>query len=359
VRVHNFAAGPCTLPLPVLEEAQAEFLDFGGTGMSLIELSHRSQEYEAVHAETAGLFRDLLRVPEGFSVLFLQGGATLQFAMVPMNLLAPGDRAAYVRSGTWGLGAERDAALHGQVYAAWDGAPFAYSRMPADAELELRPRTRYLHITSNETIEGIRHPTFPDVPVPLVGDMSSDYLSRRVPWDRFDLVYGGAQKNLGPAGLTVVVVRDEVLGRGSRELGSYLRYDLHAQKGSLLNTPPMFSIYLMGKVLSWVRERGGVDAMHERAATRSGRVYAAIDGSDGFFRSPVEVSSRSHMNVVFRLPSEDLEHRFVKQAEEEGLVNLRGHRSVGGIRASIYNGMTDDGVDALVGFMGSFAGTYA
>jgi phosphoserine aminotransferase len=354
VRVHNFCAGPCTLPLAVLEEVQSELLDFRGSGMSVIEMSHRSPEYEAVHEETLALFRENYAVPEGFSILFLQGGATLQFAIVPMDLLREGARAGYVRSGTWARGALKDAAVWGDAYAAWDGEPVSFTRMPADDELEIEPGTRYLHITSNETIEGIRMAEFPDVEVPLVADMSSDYLSRPVPWERFDLVYGGAQKNLGPAGLAVVVVRTALLEDMNPDLPNYLRLEAHAAKNSLMNTPPMFAIYVMGKMLRWMRDLGGVAAMEERAARRSGSVYEAIAASDGFYRSPVEPAHRSHMNVVFRSPSDELDAAFLKGAEQEGLVNLKGHRSVGGIRASIYNAMTDEGVDALLGFMAAF-----
>ena len=354
MRVHNFCAGPCTLPLAVLEEVRSELLDFRGSGMSVIEMSHRSPEYEAVHEETLALFRENYAVPEDFSILFLQGGATLQFAIVPMDLLREGARAGYVRSGTWAKGALKDAAAWGDAYAAWDGEPVSFTRMPADDELEIEPGTRYLHITSNETIEGIRMAEFPDVEVPLVADMSSDYLSRPIPWERFDLVYGGAQKNLGPAGLAVVVVRTALLEDMNRDLPNYLRLDAHAAKNSLMNTPPMFAIYVMGKMLRWMRDLGGVAAMEERAARRSGSVYDAIAASDGFYRSPVEPAHRSHMNVVFRSPSGELDAAFLKGAEQEGLVNLKGHRSVGGIRASIYNAMTDEGVDALVGFMAAF-----
>jgi phosphoserine aminotransferase len=354
VRVHNFCAGPCTLPVPVLEEVQSEILDFRGSGMSVIEMSHRSPEYEAVHEEALALFRENYAVPEDFSILFLQGGATLQFAIVPMNLLREGMRAGYVRSGTWGKGALRDAAAWGAAYAAWDGEPVSFTRMPSDDELEIEPDTRYLHVTSNETIEGIRMPSFPQLDVPLVGDMSSDYLSRPVPWERFDLVYGGAQKNLGPAGLAVVVVRTSLLEAMNPDLPSYLRLGAHADKGSLMNTPPMFAIYVTGKVLRWMLDQGGVDAMEARAARRSGAVYAAIDGSEGFYRSPVEPAHRSHMNVVFRTPSDELDAAFLSGADKEGLVNLKGHRSVGGIRASIYNAMTDEGVEALVGYMSAF-----
>ena len=354
MRAHNFCAGPCTLPLDVLEEVQGELLNFRGSGMSVIEMSHRSPEYEAVHEEALTLFRENAAVPEDYTILFLQGGATLQFAMVPMNLLAVGSRAAYVRSGTWGKGALKDASAWGDAYAAWDGEPLSFTRMPSDDELEIQPDTRYLHITSNETIEGIRMASFPAVDLPLVADMSSDYLSRPVPWERFDLVYGGAQKNLGPAGLAVVVVRTSLLETMNQDLASYLRLGAHAGKNSLMNTPAMFAIYVTGKVLRWMRDLGGVVGMEERAARRSGAVYEAIDGSDGFYRSPVEPAHRSHMNVVFRTPSDELDAAFLAGAEKEGLLNLKGHRSVGGIRASIYNAMTDDGVDALVGYMTSF-----
>lgn len=354
-RVHNFCAGPCTLPVSVLEEARDELLDFRGSGMSLIELSHRSPEYDDVHEGTMSLFRRVFGVPEEYEILFLQGGATLQFSMVPMNLLREGERAGHVRSGSWGNGAAKDAEPYGDVYTAWDGAPLGYTRMPRAGELEIQPQTRYLHVTSNETIEGIRMASFPEVEVPLVADMSSDYVSRRVPWERFDLVYGGSQKNLGPAGLVVVVVRRDVVAEPARPLGSYLRFDLHAGARSLLNTPPMFAIYLMGKVLAWIDELGGVDAMEDRALRRSGLVYDAIDASDGFYRSPVEPADRSLMNVVFRTPSADLDAAFLKGAESESLVNLKGHRSVGGVRASIYNAMTDEGVDALVAHMQRFA----
>lgn len=354
MRVHNFCAGPCTLPLSVLEEVQAELLDFGGAGMSVIEMSHRSPEYEEVHEEALSLFRENFEVPEDFSILFLQGGATLQFALVPMNLLQEGEHAGYVRSGTWGKGALKDAAAWGDAYAAWDGEGVSFTRMPSEDELEIRPGTRYLHVTSNETIEGIRMARFPEIDVPLVGDMSSDYLSRPIPWDRFDLVYGGAQKNLGPAGLAVVVIRTVLIDDAGPGLPSYLRFGAHVGKNSLMNTPPMFSIYVTGKVLRWIRDQGGVPAMEERAARRSGAVYRATEGSGGFYRSPVEPADRSHMNVVFRTPSDELDVAFVKEAEPEGLVNLKGHRSVGGIRASIYNAMTDEGVEALVGFMSAF-----
>ena len=307
-RAINFSAGPCTLPLSVLEEAQAEFVDFGGLGMSLIEMSHRSKAYQGVQDAATDLAREVFEAPDDFDVLFLGGGATLQFAMVAMNLLGQGRKGAYVNSGAWGGKALEDATHHGDVYSAWDGAESGYTRMPADAELDLQSGTRYLHITSNETIGGIRFAEFPDVGVPLVGDMSSDYMSRPVPWERFDLIYGGAQKNLGPAGVDITFIRRSILAKTNRDLAAYLRYDIHAAKGSMYNTPPVFT-HLHGG------QGAGLDEGQRRSGRHGGRppphksgmIYEALDGSGGFYRSPVEVASRSHMNVVFRLPSEELE----------------------------------------------------
>ena len=354
VRVHNFCAGPCTLPVSVLEEVQAELLDFDGTGMSIIEASHRADAYDSVHMSALADFRHLAGVPDDFAVLFLQGGASLQFGQVPMNLLAAGETAGYVDTGAWGGKALSDAAMVADVYGAWSGADDGYRRVPEDSELEVREGSRFLHVTSNETIGGIRFSRFPAVDVPLVADMSSDFLSRPIDWSRFDLVYGGAQKNLGPAGLAVVVVRSDLLGRSGRDMASYLDYRTHASADSMANTPPMFAVYVMGKVLAWMRDSGGLPEFERRAAERADLLYAAIDGSDGWYTSPVEDQSRSHMNIVFRLPDEDLEKRFVHEAAEAGMVNLKGHRSVGGIRASVYNAMPLAGVAALGDFMEGF-----
>ncbi|MED5249584.1 MAG: 3-phosphoserine/phosphohydroxythreonine transaminase, partial [Pseudomonadota bacterium] len=237
-RVHNFSAGPCTLPLSVLEESQAEFVDYHGAGMSLIEMSHRGKHFVAVHEEAIDLVRTVYGVPDEFDVLFLQGGATLQFAMIPMNLLKSGEKGAYVNSGTWAKGAIADAQHYGDVYIAWDGTDCNFTRMPNTAEIDIQPDTRYLHLTSNETIGGIRFGDWPKVDVPLIGDMSSDYMSRPVPWDRFDLVYGGAQKNLGPAGMALVIIRKTVARENNQNIGRYLRYDIQADKDSMFNTPP-------------------------------------------------------------------------------------------------------------------------
>lgn len=353
-RVHNFCAGPCTLPLEVLEEAQQEFVDYHGAGMSLIEMSHRAPEYDAIHMEAMQLAREVFRVPDDFAVLFLQGGATLQFSMIPMNILRDGEKAAYVGSGSWATGAFNDAQKYGDAYLAWDGKADGYSRMPSTGEIELQPGTRYLHVTSNETIGGIRMTEWPEVEVPLIGDLSSDYMSRPIPWDKFDLVYGGAQKNLGPAGAAIVFIRKSILPQLNTDIGAYLQYGIHVDKDSLFNTPPVFTIYMIGKMLKWMKDKGGLDVIEHEAATKAERLYSVIDNSDGWYSCPVAVENRSHMNVVFRLPSEDLEKKFLKESDAAGMKNLKGHRSVGGCRASIYNALPMESVEALAQFMEQF-----
>jgi phosphoserine aminotransferase len=354
-RAHNFAAGPCILPQSVIDELAAELPDYGDSGMSLIEMSHRDPIYDRVHHETLSLLRELGQVPDEFSILLLQGGATLQFAMTPMNLLSGGAKAGYLVSGSWAKKALADAKLIGSTYVAWDGSDDAFTAMPAAADINLEDDTRYLHLTSNETIGGIRMASFPDLGVPLVGDMSSDYLTRPIPWELFDVVYGGAQKSLGPAGLTVVFVRDSVIEQTPESVPAYLRYGNHAGADSLANTPPVFAIWATGKMLTWIKDNGGVPAMEKRAAERSAMVYDAIDAADGFYRSPVNVADRSHTNVVFRLADEALEPTFLSEAADADMMNLKGHRSVGGIRASIYNGLPTESVTTLVNFMAAFA----
>ena len=350
-RKHNFSAGPCTLPLEVLEEAQQEFVDYQGSGMSLIEMSHRGVHFDTVANEAMSMAMEVFEVPDDFSVLFLQGGAILQFSMIPMNLLHSGQKGAYVNSGTWAKGAITDAKQYGDVYTAWDGADCNYTRMPTTEELQMQDNTRYLHITTNETIGGIRFPQWPEVDVPLIGDMSSEYMARPIPWEKFDIVYGGAQKNLGPAGMAVVFIRKSILESTNQNIGRYLRYDIHESKGSMFNTPPVFPIYMFGKVLKWMKKEGGLKAMESNASAKSEKLYQAIDNSNDYYRCPVEVASRSHMNVVFRLPSEDLEKAFLSQSANEGFVNLKGHRSLGGCRASIYNALPYGIVAGLVEFM--------
>ncbi|MEM7468532.1 MAG: 3-phosphoserine/phosphohydroxythreonine transaminase [Pseudomonadota bacterium] len=353
-RVHNFCAGPCTLPLEVLQEAQSEFVDYHGSGMSLIEMSHRSAEYDAVHMEAMSNAREVFGVPDDFEVMFLQGGAMLQFSMVPMNLLKEGEKGAYIGSGSWASGAFKDAQKYGDTYWAWDGKDENFLRMPNNDEIALQDNTRYLHVTSNETIGGIRMIEWPEVDVPLVGDMSSDYMSRPIPWGKFDLVYGGAQKNMGPAGCSIVFIRKSALEGCNTNMGQYLQYSIQASKDSLLNTPPVFAIYMIGKVLKWMKAKGGLAVIQQEAADKSSIIYSTIDDSDGWYNCPVSTAHRSHMNVVFRLPNEDLEKKFLSESDAAGMKNLKGHRSVGGCRASIYNAMPRQSVEALAGFMADF-----
>ena len=353
-RAHNFSAGPCTLPVEVLEALQAEMVDYQESGMSLIEMSHRGQHFDAVFEEAIALVREQYGVPNEFEILLLQGGATLQFSMVPMNLLGDGARAAYVNSGHWAKGAIADARYYGDVYVAWDGKADRYGRMPVTEELELLPNTRYLHITSNETIGGIRYFEWPEVEVPLVADMSSDYMTRPIPWSRFDLVYGGVQKNLGPAGLAMVIVRRSALDNASDQIGRYLRYSVQVDKSSMFNTPPVFAIYVLGKVLKWMKKKGGLEGIELEANRKASLLYNAIDGSNGYYDCPVTPAYRSVMNVVFRLPNEKLEEQFLREASAADLVNLKGHRTVGGCRASIYNAMPMESVVVLTQFMQDF-----
>lgn len=355
MRAHNFGAGPCALPTEVLEEVRDELLDFAGTGMSVVELSHRSPEYEAVHRRSLDLLRQVSGAPADVDILLVQGGASLQFGMVPLNLLGPGERAGFVVTGSWAKAAFSDAGRVGDAYAAWDGAGEGFVRMPAGSEPRVEPGTRYVHVTTNETINGTRMTELPVTDVPLVADMSSEMLARPVAWDRYDVVYGGVQKNLAPAGMGVVFVRRSVVeASAGRRLPNYLRYDWHAAADSLANTPPMFPIAVMAKMLARLQERGGVAALERESAEKAGLVYAAIDASDGFYRSPVAVESRSHMNVVFRLPDETLEREFLAEAGTRDLVGLKGHRSVGGLRASLYAGVGRESVEALAGLMDDF-----
>jgi len=353
-RVHNFSAGPCTLPLEILEETQSEFLDFAGTGMSIIEDSHRGPSYEKIQQDALASFRRLAHVPDDFAILFLQGGATLQFAQTAMNLLAGGETAGYINTGVWGQKALEDASRVANVYEAWSGKDAGFTTTPSDSEIELQQETKWLHITSNETIGGIRFESFPEVGIPLVLDMSSDFLSRNIDWGKFDLVYGGAQKNLGPAGLAIVIARRETLGNHGRDLPTYLDYQFHDKNDSLGNTPPMFPIYVMGKVLNWMEKNGGLEEFERRADIRSNLVYNVIDDSEGWYSSPVETKSRSLMNIIFHLPDETLEKQFIEEAATLDLINLKGHRNVGGIRVSLYNAMPVESVEILTNFMKNF-----
>ena len=353
-RVHNFSAGPCTLPLEVLEETQGEFLDFADNGMSIIEDSHRGPSYEKIHQNALSSFRRLTNLPDDFAVLFLQGGATLQFAQSAMNLLTEDEIAGYVNTGVWGQKSLEDASKVANVYEAWTGQESDFTKTPETGEISIQHDTKWLHITSNETIGGIRFEQFPDVDIPMVADMSSDFLSRSIDWGKFDLVYGGAQKNLGPAGLAIVIVRRESLGKHGRNLPTYLDYQFHDKNDSLGNTPPMFPIYVMGKVLDWMEENGGLTEFERRAEIRSSLIYEVIDNSDGWYSSPVATGSRSMMNIIFHLPDETLENKFIEEATALDLINLEGHRSVGGVRTSLYNAMPIESVEILSNFMKDF-----
>lgn len=354
-RIYNFSAGPATLPVEVLQEAQKNLVEYGNAGLSLIEASHRSKEYDAVHTRAGELIRELLEVPKGYSVLFLGGGATLQFGMVPLNLLSSGSSCDLTLSGSWAKKALADARKVGSVTTVFDGSESGFTTLPDATTLESSPDSSYLHITSNETIEGLQWKRFPRTEAPLVADMSSDILSRPIPVHQFGLIYAGAQKNLGPAGVTIVILRDELIERMPEDLPAYLSYRTHVKSGSLYNTPPVFPIYVVKLVLEWIERQGGVTAIAERNKRKAKALYDAIEQSGGFYRCPVDPRYRSEMNVVFRLPSEELEQAFISQAAATGMTGLKGHRSVGGVRASIYNAMPEDGVVALTEFMRKFA----
>lgn len=353
-RIYNFSSGPAVLPQPALEEAQRHLMALPGVGMSVLEISHRSKAFEDILARAEASLRELAGVPADYAVLFLQGGASLQFSMVPLNLLAPAATADYVITGSWSEKAAAEARRVGQVHVAASTRAERFTRIPRQEELSLTPGAAYVHITSNNTIEGTQWHALPDVgDVPLVSDASSDILSRPLAVGRHGLIYAGAQKNLGPAGLTVVIVRRDLLSRTPGDLHTMLRYTTHAENGSLYNTPPVFAIYLLGLVLDWVRGQGGPEAMARTNARKAATLYAEIDRT-GFYRGTARRESRSLMNVTFRLPTEEIEARFVADATAAGLDGLAGHRSVGGIRASLYNAFPEAGVDALVGFMQDF-----
>jgi phosphoserine aminotransferase len=354
-RIFNFAAGPSTLPVETLQEAAAKMVDFDNTGMSLIEMSHRGKVYEGVHNETIALIREILQVPENYHILFLQGGATLQFGMIPLAFLHQGMTADYILTGSWAKKAYDDAKLIGAVNVPWDGKAEKYTRMPAQRELKLTPGAAYAHLCSNETIGGIQWQSFPDTgDVPLICDMSSDIMSRPVPWDKISMVYAGAQKNLAPAGMALVIMKDSLAQKARKDLPAYLRYDQHIENNSLYNTPPSFIVWMTGLTMKWIKSIGGLAEIERRRAEKSSLLYNAIEQSGGYYKNPVDKASRSPMNIVWRLPSEELEEKFIKEAKKEGFDGLKGHRSVGGCRASVYNAMPVEGIRKLVDFMKNF-----
>jgi phosphoserine aminotransferase len=351
-RVYNFGAGPAVLPEEVLAEAQRELLDFKGSGMSIMEHSHRGKEYDAVHTEAVENLRKLLEVSSDYSILFIQGGASMQFAMVPMNLLGAGESADYVNSGTWADKAVKEAKLFGKVNVIANTGKEIPTRMPGNEELKFTPGAAYVHITSNETISGAQWKVFPRTVAPLVADMSSDILSRPFEASQFGLIYAGAQKNLGPAGMAVVVIRKDLAERVSATVPTMLKYKTHLEENSLYNTPPTFAIYILMLVTRWIIKMGR-ENLYRQNIEKAARIYRAIDASS-FYKGTAVKEFRSDMNLTFRLPSEALEEQFIKEASKQGMKGLKGHRMVGGIRASIYNAFPPAGVDALVAFMKDF-----
>ncbi|MEI6218829.1 MAG: 3-phosphoserine/phosphohydroxythreonine transaminase [bacterium] len=351
-RVYNFGAGPAVLPLEVLQEAQAEMCDFKGTGMSLLEHSHRGKAFEAVHEEAIANIKSLLKLSDDYAVLFVQGGASVQFAMVPMNLLGQGQTADYINSGAWASKALKEAKLIGNVNLAANCEKEIPTRVPLESELKLTPNAAYVHITSNETISGAQWKNFPRTQAPLVADMSSDFLSRDFDAGKFGLIYAGAQKNIAPAGMAVVIIRKDLAERVPQNIPTMFKYKTFIEENSLYNTPPCFTIYICMLVTRWIM-KVGQENLYRKNVEKAAKIYKFID-SGTFYKGTAVPACRSDMNITFRLPSEQLEEQFVKDAEKRDLKGLKGHRSVGGVRASIYNAFPMEGVDTLVSFMAEF-----
>jgi len=354
-RIYNFNPGPSTLPLPALEKCQSEMLDYKGTGMSIIEISHRSKEFEAVLADTQALLKELMAIPGNYKIIFLGGGASLQFAMVPMNFIAKGGSADYIVTGEWAKRAIKEANLIAKARAAGSSEDAQFTYLPAESALQLDPQAAYVHLTSNNTIYGTQYHRFPEVEGKfLIADMSSDILSHTVDVSKFAMIYAGAQKNLGPAGGTVCIIRDDLAATANAGLPTMLAYETHLKNNSLYNTPPVFAIYIMQLTLQWVKEQGGLAAVEKVNRAKAELLYQTIDDSDGFFRGTVRPDSRSWMNVPIRMASEELETEFIGEAKKQGLYGLKGHRSVGGIRVSMYNAMPLAGIEKLTNFMKQF-----
>ena len=355
-RIFNFSAGPAMLPLPVLEQAQAEMLDWQGSGMSVMEMSHREKYFMSIAAEAEADLRALMAIPDNYKVLFLQGGAYSQFAMIPMNLLRGKTRMDYVDTGDWSAKAIAEAKRYGEVNVVASSKSGNYTSIPDIANWNLSSDAAYLHYVANETIRGVEFKSIPEVgEVTLVSDMSSNILSCPVDVSRYGLIYAGAQKNIGPAGLTLVIVREDLLGQTLPGTPIMFDYQVQADNGSMYNTPPTYAWYLAGLVFKWLQAQGGLAVMAERNQRKAGKLYAAIEASGGFYNSPVDPACRSCMNVPFTLANAELDKPFLAQAEQVGLTTLKGHRSVGGMRASLYNAMPEEGVDTLVAFMQDFA----
>jgi phosphoserine aminotransferase len=352
-RIYNFSAGPATLPHEVLVQAAKDIVNFNDKGMGLIEMSHRSKEFIEVVDECESLLRELMSIPDNYKVLFLQGGASTQFAMVPMNLLQPGKSATYLNTGTWSKKAIKEAKLFGNVDVAYSSEDTLFDRVPLPDEYEATANAEYLYFVSNNTIYGTQFHQFPETDTDLVCDMSSDILARTVDVSRFGIIFAGAQKNMGPAGCTVVIIREDLLNNASDSIPTMFRYKTHAEKGSMFNTPPCFSIYTIGLVLKWLKNLGGLSSIEKMNLEKAELLYQAIDNSD-FYTGHARFDSRSIMNVTFNLPTPELEAQFIQEAAAVSFDGLKGHRSVGGCRASIYNAFPREGVEKLVDFMVAF-----
>ncbi|MFF2795069.1 3-phosphoserine/phosphohydroxythreonine transaminase [Lysinibacillus xylanilyticus] len=354
-RAYNFNAGPSALPLEVLEKAQQQLVNFRESGMSIMEMSHRSAIFDEVHNEAIALLKKLYAIPENYEVLFLQGGASLQFTMIPMNFLQADQKASYVLSGSWSEKAFKEAKLFGTPVEAASTKENKYRNIPALADIQFNEEDAYLHITSNNTIYGTQWKEFPETGnVPLIADMSSDILSKPVDVSKFGLIYAGAQKNLGPSGVTVVIIRKDLLEKANNNIPTMLKYSTHADSNSLYNTPPTFGIYMLGEVLKWVESKGGVAEIAKHNELKAKVIYDAIDNSNGFYTGHATPESRSLMNITFRVADEELEKQFLAEAKEAGFVGLNGHRSVGGCRASTYNAVPLEACEALRDFMVEF-----
>lgn len=354
-RIFNFSAGPAVLPEAVLQQAQAEMLDWHGSGMSVMEMSHRGQEFMAIAEKVEAELRALMNIPSHYKVLFMQGGAAGQFAMVPMNLLRGKKSADYINTGEWSKKAIKEAKIFAAVNVAASGEATNYTTVPPQNTWKLDPNAAYVHYTPNETIGGVEFGFIPDTGnVPLVADMSSTILSRPVDVNRFGIIYGGAQKNMGTAGLTIVIVREDLLGQAMPGTPSIFDYKIVADSGSMFNTPPTYAWYIAGLVFEWLKKNGGLKAMGEINRRKAAKLYACIDASGGFYRNPVEKPSRSWMNIPFTLKNPALDEAFLKGAKAAGMIQLKGHRLVGGMRASIYNAMSEAGIDALISYMRDF-----
>jgi phosphoserine aminotransferase len=357
-RIYNFSAGPACLPVSVLEQAQSELLSLNGIGMSVMEISHRSKHFDAIIDSAKTGLRELLNIPDNYQILFLQGGATLQFSMIPLNFLGEDETADYIVTGAWGKKALKEAGREGNAAAIYNSEESGFKSVPSADELDFSGNARYIHYTSNETIEGVEFKRDLDGGgIPVICDMSSNILSKPIDVEKYALIYAGAQKNIGPSGVTLVIIRDDLLEKVPENQHTLLDYRAIAAKNSMLNTPNTWGIYIIDLVCQWLKEQGGVAEMEKKNIEKAGTLYAAIDESDGFYQGHAERDARSLMNVTFNLPTEELERNFAVEAAERELDGLKGHRSVGGIRASIYNAFPPEGVAALVDFMEDFRKT--